>query len=61
MVQVVVPLLVPAVTGLVGVVGLMLKDRRLARDSRHLREQAIAEATAEVGFVIRAADLGRPT
>lgn len=50
MLQVVVPLLVPVVTGLVGAVGLMLKDRRLARDSRHLREQAIAEATAEVGF-----------
>ncbi len=50
MLQVVVPLLVPVVTGLVGAAGLMLKDRRLARDSRHLREQAIAEATAEVGF-----------
>jgi hypothetical protein len=48
--RVVVPLLVPIVTGVVGAVGLMLKDRRLARDSRHLRGQAIAEATAEVGF-----------
>jgi hypothetical protein len=48
--QVIVPLLVPVVTGLIGALGLMLKDRRLARDSRHLREQALAEATAEVGF-----------
>ncbi len=50
MLAIVVPLLVPVVTGIVGATGLMLKERRLARDSRHLRQQAIAEATAEVGF-----------
>jgi hypothetical protein len=49
-VAVVVPLLVPIVTGLVGAIGLMLKDRRLAHDVRQVREQAIAEATAEVGL-----------
>jgi hypothetical protein len=49
-VAVVVPLLVPVVTGLVGAIGLMLKDRRVAHDVRQVREQAIAEATAKVGF-----------
>lgn len=48
--QVVVPLLVPVVTGVVGAFGLMLKDRRLARDSRNVRTAALAQATAEVGF-----------
>ncbi len=45
-----VPLLVPIVTSVVAALGLMLKEARRARDRRNLREQALAEASAEVAF-----------
>ncbi len=45
-----VPLLVPVVTAVIGAIGLMLKDRRLAHDARAVREKALAEATAQIGF-----------
>ena len=48
--SVVVPLLVPVVTAVIGAIGLMLKDRRLAHDSRAIREKALAEASAQIGF-----------
>jgi hypothetical protein len=46
----VVPLLVPVVTGVVAAAGLTLKDSRLARDRRNVRDQALADASAEVAF-----------
>jgi hypothetical protein len=45
-----VALMVPAVTGIVGALGLVLKESRRARDRRNIREQALAEARAEVAF-----------
>jgi hypothetical protein len=48
--QVMVPLVVPVITALVGALGLVIKDRRLARDRRTVRASALAEATAEVAF-----------
>src|SRR5436190_748302 len=45
-----VPLLVPLVTAVIGAIGLMLKDRRLAHDARAVRESALTEATAQIGF-----------
>jgi hypothetical protein len=45
-----VPLLVPIVPGIVGAVGLMFKERRLSRNRRNVRNQALAEASAELAF-----------
>jgi hypothetical protein len=48
--QVLVPLMVPVITALVGALSLVIKDRRLANDRRTVRASALAEATAEVAF-----------
>ena len=45
-----VPLLLPVVTGLVAALGLYLKEWRLARDKKDIRNRAIADANAEVAF-----------
>jgi hypothetical protein len=48
--QVIVPLVVPVITALVGALSLVVKDRRAAHDRRTVRASALAEATAEVAF-----------
>jgi hypothetical protein len=48
--QVIVPLVVPVITALVGALGLVVKDRRAVHDRRTVRTSALAEATAEVAF-----------
>jgi len=45
-----IPLLAPVLAGIVGALGLVLKEWRLARDRRNVRQQALAEASAEVAF-----------
>ncbi len=50
MLSTLVPLLVPVVTALIGAIGLMLKDRRLAHDLRAMRGRALSEATAQIAF-----------
>jgi hypothetical protein len=45
------PLLVPVVTGVVGAIGVALKDARLDRDKRSLRDEALGDARDEVAFV----------
>jgi hypothetical protein len=45
------PLLVPVVAGVVGAIGVAFKDTRLDRDQRSLRDDALADARAEVDFV----------
>ena len=49
--ETIVPLVVPIVTGIVAAAGLALKDHRLARDERSVRDRAFDEATSEVAFV----------
>src|SRR5271166_378009 len=39
-----IPLLAPVLAGIVGALGLVLKEWRLARDRRNVRQQALAEA-----------------
>lgn len=48
--ETIVPLLVPLITGIVAAVGLALKDHRLHRDQRVIRDRALADASAEVAF-----------
>jgi hypothetical protein len=48
--QVIVPLVVPVITALVGALSLVVKDRRAVHDRRTVRASALAEATAEVAF-----------
>jgi hypothetical protein len=48
--EVIVPLVVPVITGLVGALGIALRDRRAAHDRRTVRATVLAEATAEVTF-----------
>ena len=45
-----IPLLAPILAGIVGALGLVLKEWRIARDRRNIRQQALAEASAEVAF-----------
>jgi hypothetical protein len=45
-----IPLLAPVLAGIVGALGLFLKEWRIARDRRNVRQQALAEASAEVAF-----------
>ena len=45
-----IPLLAPILAGIVGALGLVLKEWRIARDRRNVRQQALAEASAEVAF-----------
>ncbi len=45
-----IPLLAPVLAGIVGALGLVLKEWRFARDRRNVRQQALAEASAEVAF-----------
>lgn len=48
--ETIVPLAVPIVTGIVAAAGLALKDHRLARDARSVRDRAFDEASSEVAF-----------
>jgi hypothetical protein len=48
--QVLIPLIVPVITALVGALSLVVKDRRAVHDRRTVRASALAEATAEVSF-----------
>lgn len=45
------PLLVPVVTGVVGAIGVAFKDAQDDHDQRSLRDEALADARAEVDFV----------